>query len=172
MSTSNVAALNMDFCGFGARAVVPSTSSRSVVNAAVFAPAVVLGQHGRRLQDAGDRATQEAKAESAALGVKQIDVSDEEMIERLFFSMINEGAFILEEGIALRPSDIDVVYANGYGMARYRAGPMCYADTVGLKSVRDAILKYRERYGDLYGTPAPLLEKLANSGKTFRRLES
>lgn len=108
-----------------------------------------------------------AKSEAAALGVAQIDVSDEEIIERLFYSMINEGALILEEGIALRPGDIDVVYANGYGMARYRGGPMCYADTVGLKNVRDTMLKYRKRYGDLYWTPAPLLEKLADSGKTF-----
>ena len=108
-----------------------------------------------------------AKVEAAALGVQQIDISDEEIIERLFYSMINEGALILEEGIALRPSDIDVVYANGYGMARYRGGPMHYADTVGLANVRAAMLKYRERYGDLYWTPAPLLDELANSGSTF-----
>lgn len=108
-----------------------------------------------------------ARTEAAALGVQQIEVSDEEIIERLFYSMINEGALILEEGIALRPSDIDVVYANGYGMGRYRGGPMWYADTVGLKNVREAMLKYRKRYGDLYWTPAPLLEELANSGKTF-----
>jgi 3-hydroxyacyl-CoA dehydrogenase len=110
-----------------------------------------------------------AKAEAKALGVAQIEVSDEEIIERLFYSMINEGALILEEGIALRPGDIDVVYANGYGMARYRGGPMFYADTVGLKNVRDAMLKYRKRYGDLYWTPAPLLEQLANAGKTFEQ---
>lgn len=110
-----------------------------------------------------------AKAEAKALGVAQIEVSDEEIIERLFYSMINEGALILEEGIALRPGDIDVVYANGYGMARYRGGPMFYADTVGLKNVRDAMLKYRKRYGDLYWTPAPLLEELANAGKTFEQ---
>jgi 3-hydroxyacyl-CoA dehydrogenase len=108
-----------------------------------------------------------ARTEAAALGVDQFEVSNEEIIERLFYSMINEGALILEEGIALRPGDIDVVYANGYGMPRYRGGPMCYADTVGLKNVRDAMLKYRERYGDLYWTPAPLLEKLADSGKSF-----
>ena len=108
-----------------------------------------------------------ARSEAAALGVKQIEVSDEEIIERLFYSMINEGALILEEGIALRPSDIDVVYASGYGMGRYRGGPMWYADTVGLKTVCSAMQKYRKRYGDLYWSPAPLLEKLANSGKTF-----
>ena len=110
-----------------------------------------------------------AKQEAATLGVPQIDVSDEEIIERVFYSMINEGALILEEGIALRPSDINVVYANGYGMARFRGGPMFYADTVGLKNVRDAMLKYKERYGDLYWTPAPLLDRLANEGKTFEQ---
>ena len=110
-----------------------------------------------------------AKQEADALGVKQIEVCDEEIIERLFYSMINEGALILAEGIALRPGDIDVIYANGYGMARYRGGPMCYADAVGLKNVCDAMLKYRERYGDLYWTPAPLLEELANAGRTFEQ---
>jgi 3-hydroxyacyl-CoA dehydrogenase len=108
-----------------------------------------------------------AKQEAEALGVEQIEISDEEIIERLFYSMINEGALILEEGIALRPGDIDVVYANGYGMPRYRGGPMCYADTVGLENVREAMLKYRDRYGDLYWTPAPLLEQLTEAGKTF-----
>jgi 3-hydroxyacyl-CoA dehydrogenase len=110
-----------------------------------------------------------AKQEAQALGIKQIDVSDDEIIERLFYSMINEGALILEEGIALRPGDINVVYANGYGMARYRGGPMFYADTIGLKHVRDAMLKYKARYGDLYWTPAPLLNKLADAGKTFEQ---
>ena len=110
-----------------------------------------------------------AKTEADALGVKQIEVSDEEIIERLFYSMVNEGALILAENIAQRPGDIDVVYANGYGMARYRGGPMCYADTVGLKNVRDAMLKYSARYGDLYWTPAPLLDELANAGKTFEQ---
>ncbi len=108
-----------------------------------------------------------AKQEADTLGVEQIGISDEEIIERLFYSMINEGALILEEGIALRPGDIDVVYANGYGMPRYRGGPMCYADTVGLENVREAMLKNRDRYGDLYWTPAPLLEQLADAGKTF-----
>lgn len=110
-----------------------------------------------------------AKKEATSLGVAQIEVSDEEIIERLFYSMINEGALILEEGIALRPGDINVVYANGYGMARYRGGPMFYGDTVGLKKVRDAMLKYKARYGDLYWTPAPLLDKLADAGKTFEQ---
>lgn len=108
-----------------------------------------------------------AKAEAEALKVPQLTISDEEIIERLLYSMINEGALILDEGIALRPGDIDVVYAHGYGMPRHRGGPMCYADIVGVDKVYAAINKYRARYGDLYWTPAPLLERLAKSGKSF-----
>jgi len=105
--------------------------------------------------------------EAQALGVKQRDISDAEILERLFYAMINEGALILEEGIALRSSDIDVVWTSGYGMPRYRGGPMIYADMVGVKNVYGAILGFRERYGDMHWKPAPLLEQLANSGKNF-----
>jgi len=108
-----------------------------------------------------------AKAEAKRLGVTQVEVSDEEIIERLLFAMINEGALILEEGIAMRASDIDVVFCNGYGMPRHRGGPMKYADEVGLAKVVAAMEKYRARYGDLYWTPAPLLARLAKEGKTF-----
>jgi len=108
-----------------------------------------------------------ARTEAAVLEIPQIEVSDEEIIERLMFSMVNEGALILQEGIAARPSDIDVVYAHGYGMPRYRGGPMHYADAVGIEKVVSSISKYRDRYGDLYWTPAALLTKLADSGKSF-----
>ncbi|MBI2994583.1 MAG: enoyl-CoA hydratase/isomerase family protein [Gammaproteobacteria bacterium] len=105
--------------------------------------------------------------EAAKLGIEQRDIRDDEIIERLFYSMINEGALILEEGIALRAGDIDVVWTSGYGMPRYRGGPMTYADMTGLKNVRAAMLKYRDRYGDRYWRPAPLLERLAREGNTF-----
>ena len=105
--------------------------------------------------------------EAKRLGVEQRDISDDEIIQRLFYAMINEGALILAEGIALRPSDIDVIFVNGYGFPRYRGGPMFYADSVGVKAVYDRILEFRERYGDSYWTPAPLLEELALAGKTF-----
>jgi len=108
-----------------------------------------------------------AKAEAERLGVPQIAVTPEEVIERLLFSMINEGALILAEGIATRPSDIDVVFVHGYGMPRYRGGPMQYADEVGLKTVVAGMEKYRKRYGDLYWTPAPLLQELADAGSSF-----
>jgi 3-hydroxyacyl-CoA dehydrogenase len=105
--------------------------------------------------------------EAQTAGVKQRDISDAEILERLFYAMINEGALILEEGIALRASDIDVVWTSGYGMPRYRGGPMIYADMVGLKKVYEAILGFRERYGDMHWKPAPLLEQLVREGKTF-----
>ncbi|MCY4364524.1 MAG: 3-hydroxyacyl-CoA dehydrogenase NAD-binding domain-containing protein [Gammaproteobacteria bacterium] len=109
-----------------------------------------------------------ARREAQALGVQQIEVSDEEIVERLLFSMINEGARVLEEGIAIRPGDIDVIFVNGYGMPRYRGGPMKYADMTGLDKVYAAISKYRDRYGDLWWTPTPLLERLAGEGRTFQ----
>ncbi|MCY3750259.1 MAG: 3-hydroxyacyl-CoA dehydrogenase NAD-binding domain-containing protein [Gammaproteobacteria bacterium] len=109
-----------------------------------------------------------ARREAQALGVRQIEVSDEEIVERLLFSMVNEGARVLEEGIAIRPGDIDVIFVNGYGMPRYRGGPMKYADMAGLDNVLAAVEKYRTRYGDLWWTPAPLLEQLARAGSSFR----
>lgn len=108
-----------------------------------------------------------AAREAKALGIEPREISDEEIMERMLCAMINEGALVLEEGMAQRSSDIDVVFANGYGMPRYRGGPMIYADIVGLKNIYQAICKYRDRYGDLYWTPAPLLEQLAKEGKTF-----
>ena len=109
-----------------------------------------------------------ARREAQALGVRQIEVSDDEIVERLLYSMVNEGARVLEEGIAIRPGDIDVIFVNGYGMPRYRGGPMKYADMAGLDNVLAAVEKYRARYGDLWWTPAPLLEQLARSDSSFQ----
>ena len=109
-----------------------------------------------------------ARREAQALGVRQIEVSDEEIIERLLYSMVNEGARVLAEGIAIRPGDIDVIFVNGYGMPRYRGGPMKYADMAGIDNVLAAVEKYRARYGDLWWTPAPLLEQLARSDSSFQ----
>ncbi len=104
---------------------------------------------------------------SKEAGITRRSITDQEIIERAIYSMINEGAKILEEGIAARPLDIDVVWLNGYGFPVYLGGPMFYADTVGLKKVYDAILKYKDLVGAEYWTPAPLLEKLAKEGKGF-----
>jgi len=107
------------------------------------------------------------REEAARLGVEQRDFSKEEILARCFYPLINEGAKILEEGIAQRPSDIDVVYVFGYAFPVAKGGPMFYADQVGLKNVYDKICEFRDRYGADYWQPAPLLEKLAKEGKTF-----
>jgi 3-hydroxyacyl-CoA dehydrogenase len=99
-------------------------------------------------------------------GVTQREVSDEEIVERQILSLINVGAQIVDEGIAYRASDIDVIWTNGYGFPRWRGGPMFYADTLGLPHVLERVRVYHERYGD-YWTPAPLLVKLAESGSSF-----
>lgn len=104
---------------------------------------------------------------SADIGVERRKISDEEIVERLVYALVNEGAHILEEGIALRASDIDMVYLTGYGFPVFRGGPMFYADTVGLFNVKAAIEKYAKgRHGDAW-TPAPLLVKLADEGERF-----
>ncbi|QHP73944.1 3-hydroxyacyl-CoA dehydrogenase [Bradyrhizobium sp. LCT2] len=104
------------------------------------------------------------------LGRKKRVVSDEEILERMMYPMINEGAKILEEGIAARPSDIDVVWLYGYGWPIYRGGPMFWADTVGLKHIADRLAFYAKETNDPSLEPAPLLKKLAAEGKTFASL--
>ncbi|MBR0722900.1 3-hydroxyacyl-CoA dehydrogenase NAD-binding domain-containing protein [Bradyrhizobium manausense] len=104
------------------------------------------------------------------LGRKKRVVSDEEILERMMYPMVNEGAKILEEGIAARPSDIDVVWLYGYGWPIYRGGPMFWADTVGLKHIADRLAFYAKETNDPNLEPAPLLKKLAAEGKTFASL--
>ncbi|MFB6418408.1 MULTISPECIES: 3-hydroxyacyl-CoA dehydrogenase NAD-binding domain-containing protein [Bradyrhizobium] len=104
------------------------------------------------------------------LGRKKRVVSDEEILERMMYPMINEGAKILEEGIAARPSDIDVVWLYGYGWPIYRGGPMFWADSVGLKHIADRLAFYAKETDDPSLEPAPLLKKLAAEGKTFASL--
>jgi|TARA_B100000959_G_scaffold272475_1_gene321834 3-hydroxyacyl-CoA dehydrogenase len=107
------------------------------------------------------------KEEAAKLGIEQLEISNEEILQRCFYPLINEGALILEEGIAQRPSDIDVVYVFGYAFPVAKGGPMHYADQVGLKNVYDKICELRDRYGEDYWKPAPLLKQLAEAGSTF-----
>src|SRR5262249_965688 len=93
-------------------------------------------------------------------------ISNEEIIERCIYVMINEGARILEEGHALRAADIDVIYCTGYGFPAYRGGPMWYADTVGVKKVYERIRAFHQQRGELW-KPAPLLKRLAEQTETF-----
>jgi len=94
-------------------------------------------------------------------------ISDEEIVERCIYALANEGARILEEGIALRASDVDMVYLTGYGFPAHRGGPMFYADTVGLDKVAAAIARFQKGYHGEQWQPAPLLVKLAGEGKKF-----
>ena len=105
--------------------------------------------------------------ESAKLGIERASKSDEEIVERSMLALINEGAKILGEGIAYRASDIDVVYANGYGFPPYRGGPMHYADQIGLAEVYSKICANAEKYGERWWKPAPLLKELAQAGSSF-----
>ncbi|WP_037570372.1 3-hydroxyacyl-CoA dehydrogenase NAD-binding domain-containing protein [Phaeacidiphilus oryzae] len=100
-------------------------------------------------------------------GIERRAFDPEEIANRLVFALADEGARILEEGIALRASDIDVVYLSGYGFPRHRGGPMFHAEAVGLPAVRDALLRYHAEAGDPDWRPAPLLTRLARSGEGF-----
>jgi 3-hydroxyacyl-CoA dehydrogenase len=104
------------------------------------------------------------KEASRREGVERRAIPDTEIFERLIYPMINEAAKILEEGKALRASDIDVIWVYGYGWPLWRAGPMFYADLVGLKKIRDRMLELQKHHGDVF-KPAPLIERLVAEGK-------
>jgi 3-hydroxyacyl-CoA dehydrogenase len=98
-------------------------------------------------------------------GVARRDIGAEEIIDRLILALVNEGAAIVDEGIASRPSDVDVVYLNGYGFPKWRGGPLFYADSLGLDKVIAKLKALREQSGDACWEPAPLLLRLAGEGK-------
>jgi 3-hydroxyacyl-CoA dehydrogenase len=106
----------------------------------------------------------------AKAGATPRQISEQEILERLVYPMINEGAKILEERIAIRPSDIDIVWINGYGWPVYRGGPMFYADTVGLATVVAKLKEHAPKLGAGFSI-SPLLEKLAADGKRFQDLK-
>ena len=101
------------------------------------------------------------------LGVTRQELSDEEILNRHLYALINEGMKILEEGIAQRPGDIDVVWVFGYGFPAYKGGPMHLAETIGLKKVYDTICDFRHTHGEAYWQPAALLEQLVKENKTL-----
>src|SRR5436309_5575839 len=102
---------------------------------------------------------------SSRLGVNRRPIPQEEIGERMIFPMINEGARILEEGIATRPGDIDVIWVYGYGWPVWRGGPMFYADQLGLAHIRDRLTLYAEQSGDETLQPAALIRRLAAEGR-------
>jgi 3-hydroxyacyl-CoA dehydrogenase len=141
---------------------------------------VEMGRHGQKTGSGFYKYDPETRArlddpeveslirkEAEELGVEQREITEEEILQRCFYPLINEGALILEEGIAQRPSDIDVVYVYGYAFPAAKGGPMFYADQVGLKNVYDKICEFRDRYGEDYWKPAPLLKELAEKDSSF-----
>ncbi len=110
-------------------------------------------------------------AESARMGLKRRSFSEEEILKRCLYGMVNEGAKLLELGIALRPSDIDIVFLTGYGFPAQHGGPMFLADKIGLANVLADIGRFHQEHG-VWWTPAPLLEKLVKEGKSFADLQA
>jgi 3-hydroxyacyl-CoA dehydrogenase len=98
--------------------------------------------------------------------IPQRDIGAAEIVDRCIYALVNEGARILEEGFALRAVDIDIIYLNGYGFPAYRGGPMWYADAVGLQKVYERVCEFEKQHGETW-SPAPLLKRLAEEGKTF-----
>jgi 3-hydroxyacyl-CoA dehydrogenase len=104
---------------------------------------------------------------SSRLGINRRPIAGEEIVERMILPMINEGARILEERIAVRPGDIDVIWVYGYGWPAWRGGPMYYADRLGLAHIRDRLTHYADRSGDETLRPAPLVQRFAAEGRGF-----
>jgi 3-hydroxyacyl-CoA dehydrogenase len=122
---------------------------------------------GERAANPSELVSKIVLEESAKLGITRRRISDEEIVQRALYSLINEGARILEEGIALRASDIDVVYLTGYGFPDFRGGPLFYADTVGLPNILRTMREFAKGYQPDAWEPAPLLKHLAAEGKSF-----
>ena len=110
-----------------------------------------------------------AAAEAKELGIARREIDDTEIVERCIFAMINEGANLLDEGIAQRPSDIDIVWLNGYGFPAYRGGPMFYADTVRIEKLVSRLKDLKKEYGPEW-SPAPLLARLHKDSKPLTSL--
>jgi len=118
-----------------------------------------------------DPLVQEIIVQSAQeAGIERRAIGDAEIVERTIYALVNEGAKILEEGIAQRASDIDLIYVNGYGFPAWRGGPMFYADTVGLDKIYARVCEFERQHGELW-KPAPLLARLAKAGRTFAKPE-
>ena len=109
---------------------------------------------------------------SQRLKVPQSEHTREEILERCLYPLLNEGFRILEEGVAMRAGDIDVVWTSGYGFPRYRGGPMFYAQTIGLRTLYEGMMKYQRRFGPMHWQPAPLLVQLVESNQSLEEWEA
>lgn len=125
---------------------------------------------GSRAGQADPEVIEMVEATSKELGIERRDISDEEVLNRCLFALVNEGCRILDAGVAIRPCDIDIVYINGYGFPQVTGGPMFWADQQGLDTVLAGVKKFQAEYGDAW-EPAPLLEKLVKEGKNFASLQ-
>jgi 3-hydroxyacyl-CoA dehydrogenase len=110
------------------------------------------------------------QAAAARAGIRQRQISRDEIVDRCIFALVNEGARVLESRTALGAVDIDIVYLNGYGFPSWRGGPMFYADEIGLSRVLARVEEFRGMHGDDWWAPAPLLVQLASQGTTFASL--
>ena len=143
---------------------------------------VALGRYGQKTGKGWYRYDEDRKpvpdpevldliqTESRKAGITHRQFSDEEIVERSFLGMINEGARALEEGCALSASDIDVIYVNGYGFPAWRGGPMFYADYLGLPQVVGRLAQFERELGPRWRV-APLLRELADSKTSFREFD-
>jgi len=122
---------------------------------------------GDRTAHSSPAVTEMVSEYSRSTGLPARRIADEEIVERLVYALVNEGAHILEEGIAARASDIDIVYLNGYGFPLFRGGPMFHADTVGLYNVVRSMRRFARGYQGGVWKPAPLIERLAEAGGTL-----
>ena len=125
---------------------------------------------GSRAGQADPEVIELVEATSKELGIERREISDDEVLNRCMYALVNEGCQILDDGIAIRPCDIDIVYINGYGYPQVTGGPMFWADQQGLDKVLDGVKKFQADYGDPW-KPAPLLEKLVKEGKNFASLQ-
>jgi 3-hydroxyacyl-CoA dehydrogenase len=112
------------------------------------------------------------RARARTLQVPPREHSQQEIVERCLYPLLNEGLRILEEGVALRASDIDVVWTSGYGFPRYRGGPMFYAETIGLRTLLEGMRKYQAIFGPMHWQPAPLLVQLVEQGRTIAQWQA
>jgi 3-hydroxyacyl-CoA dehydrogenase len=124
-------------------------------------------EKGERTRHDDPEALEILKRRAAELGIAPRPHGDAEIEERCLYPLLNEGLRILEEGIAQRASDIDVVWCMGYGFPRYRGGPMFYADSIGLPALLAGMEKYQAIFGPMHWTPAPLLVRLVREGRTL-----
>jgi 3-hydroxyacyl-CoA dehydrogenase len=122
---------------------------------------------GNRVPQPSDAVNDMIVAASKELGIARRDISDTEILERCLYPLVNEGAKLLQEGIAARSLDIDLIWIHGYGFPRYRGGPMFWADSIGLQEVLSRLTYYRDTFDSEWLEPAPLLVDLAKAGKGF-----